>query len=326
MVGIISRQEHLNPQFQPVHHKEERKNLWANLGVSNEMAKNVEKYMETVPKFDYIIKGHQCRDGDEIPQDYTKAAAWYAKAAHIGVPEGMYNLALLYEYGRGVPRDYDESFRWLIKASEGKADLMHGSGIPEAQHTLGLKYTEGVGVEKNFKLAIEWYEKAVKNGSAGSANNLGTFYEKGIGIEKNFEKAFYFYKLASQWGMKWLKIASENGNLKAEKYLEKHSKMTADEVEDATIENIMFPKQPSKANPLDQELYGKAVREAASKGSKMAQNLIEIWNHMNFAMEAFKKKNYALLVQELSHAIFIDHQIVEVPEMFIPCIKEMIEE
>uniref|UniRef100_A0A914Y708 CCR4-NOT transcription complex subunit 11 n=1 Tax=Panagrolaimus superbus TaxID=310955 RepID=A0A914Y708_9BILA len=125
--------------------------------------------------------------------------------------------------------------------------------------------------------------------------------------------------------MKWLKIASENGNLKAEKYLEKHSKMTADEVEDATIKNIMFPKQPPKANPLDQELYGKAVREAASKGSKMAQNLIEIWNHMNFAMEAFKKKNYALLVQELSQAIFIDHQIVEVPEMFIPCIKEMIE-
>uniref|UniRef100_A0AC34FWL9 Uncharacterized protein n=1 Tax=Panagrolaimus sp. ES5 TaxID=591445 RepID=A0AC34FWL9_9BILA len=41
-------------------------------------------------------------------------------------------------------------------------------------------------------------------------------------------------------------------------------------------------------------------------------------------MEAFKAKNYAKVVEAISQAIFIDHQIVEVPEMFFPCIEEMI--
>uniref|UniRef100_A0AC34GIY8 Uncharacterized protein n=1 Tax=Panagrolaimus sp. ES5 TaxID=591445 RepID=A0AC34GIY8_9BILA len=61
--------------------------------------------------------------------------------------------------------------------------------------------------------------------------------------------------------------------------------------------------------------------EAASKGSKMAQKLLQIWKHMNDAMEAFKAKNYAKVVEALSQAIFIDHQIVEIPELFIPCIE-----
>uniref|UniRef100_A0AC34FX24 Sel1 repeat family protein n=1 Tax=Panagrolaimus sp. ES5 TaxID=591445 RepID=A0AC34FX24_9BILA len=168
---------------------------------------------------------------------------------------------------------------------------MIGSGIPEAQHILGLKYTEGVGVEKDYELAIEWYEKAVKNGFAGSANNLGTLHEKGTGVEKNFEKAFYYYKLASQWGdtqamqnlanlyfsakgtgsiipseddiaegMKWLRIASEKGNLVAERFLESREKMTENEVKVDTMKNLLFPKLPPEANPLDQEQYGKAVR------------------------------------------------------------------
>uniref|UniRef100_A0A914PDE5 Probable UDP-N-acetylglucosamine--peptide N-acetylglucosaminyltransferase SPINDLY n=1 Tax=Panagrolaimus davidi TaxID=227884 RepID=A0A914PDE5_9BILA len=197
--GIISREEHLVPAQQPVSHEAVMKEISGRLGISDEDMKEFSKFPIKGSAVD-IIKGHQFRDGEGVTPDYSKAAAYYAKAAHAGNAEGMYNLGLLYERGKGVKRDFDESLRWFLKAANGKAEIMAGSGIPEAQHTLGLKYSEGAGVEKNFKTAVEWYEKAIKNGSAASANNLGILYKRGHGVERSLKKAFQYFKIASNGG------------------------------------------------------------------------------------------------------------------------------
>uniref|UniRef100_A0AC34GJE8 Uncharacterized protein n=1 Tax=Panagrolaimus sp. ES5 TaxID=591445 RepID=A0AC34GJE8_9BILA len=62
--------------------------------------------------------------------------------------------------------------------------------------------------------------------------------------------------------------------------------------------------------------------EAARKGSIIAQQHLDIWKNINEAMEAFKKNDSAKLVSALSNAIHLDHQIVEIPDMFKTVIEE----
>ena len=46
---------------------------------------------------------------DAAPQNDQDAARWFQKAAGLKNPSAMYNLAGLYEEGRGVPRDADKA-------------------------------------------------------------------------------------------------------------------------------------------------------------------------------------------------------------------------
>ena len=39
------------------------------------------------------------------------------RAADFGDPDAMYNLGLMYQAGRGVPRDYAQALRWYHKAA-----------------------------------------------------------------------------------------------------------------------------------------------------------------------------------------------------------------
>lgn len=63
------------------------------------------------------------------------------------------------------------------------------------------------------------------------------------------------------------------------------------------------------------------IKEAAKKGSLTAKRHLDIWKFLNIAMDAFKKSDFAELVKALSDAIRLDHQIVEVSELFKPVIE-----
>jgi TPR repeat protein len=60
---------------------------------------------------------------------------WYRKAADQGFDAGQYNLANMYGFGRGVPRDDAEAVKWYRKAAD--------QGYPEAQLNLGICYING---------------------------------------------------------------------------------------------------------------------------------------------------------------------------------------
>ena len=42
---------------------------------------------------------------------------WYSKAAEQGYPNAQYDLALKYENGLGVNKDYNEAIKWYGKAA-----------------------------------------------------------------------------------------------------------------------------------------------------------------------------------------------------------------
>lgn len=66
--------------------------------------------------------------GNDVEQDYAKAAKWYQKAAEQGIELARYNLAGCYEGGRGVEKDSTKALQWYKKAA--------ASGLWEAKRAV----------------------------------------------------------------------------------------------------------------------------------------------------------------------------------------------
>jgi uncharacterized protein len=56
--------------------------------------------------------------GRGVPRDYVEALRWYRKSAEQGNAKGEYAVALMYHAGKGLPQDYSESARWCRKGAE----------------------------------------------------------------------------------------------------------------------------------------------------------------------------------------------------------------
>ena len=118
-------------------------------------------------------------------------------AAERGDSDAQFNLGVLYDNGRFVPRDYAEAVTWYRKASD--------SGVVEAQFNLALMYREGHGVDHDDSEAVKWYRKAAENGSAAAQFNLSLMYDKGDGVEQDYDAA-----------AKWCRLAAEQGHRDAQ--------------------------------------------------------------------------------------------------------------
>ena len=86
--------------------------------------------------------------GQGVPQDYTKAAYWWGKAAAQGSARAEDGLGVLYDSGQGVPQDYAKAAYWYGKAAaQGKA---------VAETNLGVLYAKGQGVPQDYVEAYKW--------------------------------------------------------------------------------------------------------------------------------------------------------------------------
>ena len=53
-----------------------------------------------------------------VNQDYGQAMDWYRKAADHGDTIANWNIARLYEFGWGVPKNLDTTRTWYQKAAD----------------------------------------------------------------------------------------------------------------------------------------------------------------------------------------------------------------
>jgi TPR repeat protein len=51
-----------------------------------------------------------------VSRDDTKAAKYFRRAAVQGHAKAQYNLGILYQLGRGVPRDLERASYWFDRA------------------------------------------------------------------------------------------------------------------------------------------------------------------------------------------------------------------
>ena len=91
--------------------------------------------------------------------DYAAAAARAVRLAEAGNARAQGLLGFLYEYGRGVPQDFELAAMWYTRAAE--------QGEPTAQYLLGMLYDKGRGVPMDVVLSQKWLILAAAGAGRG---------------------------------------------------------------------------------------------------------------------------------------------------------------
>ena len=95
--------------------------------------------------------------------DNKEAVKWFRLAAEQGDAEAQINLGVMYETGRGVPKDDKEAVKWYRLAAE--------QGDADAQFNVGVMHHNGTGVPQDFVMAY-----AVTKGDEIVINNSDSLY------------------------------------------------------------------------------------------------------------------------------------------------------
>lgn len=125
---------------------------------------------------------------------------------------------MLYEYGRGVPKDYREALRWYRKAAE--------QGMAPAEFSVGEAYALGREVTKDDREAVRWYLRSAEQNYAAAQLKLGAAYVLGVGVSRNVVQAYMWLSLASEKEGEGQAVARQARN-------ELERKMTADQLNEA---------------------------------------------------------------------------------------------
>ncbi|MDD2765649.1 MAG: tetratricopeptide repeat protein [Opitutaceae bacterium] len=60
-----------------------------------------------------LAVGWRYREGDGVPQNFSRAAQWFERATRQGSAKAAYDLGVLCYYGLGMPADADRAQNWL---------------------------------------------------------------------------------------------------------------------------------------------------------------------------------------------------------------------
>lgn len=88
--------------------------------------------------------------------DYAAELAIVKPLAEQGYAFAQFNLAVLYDEGRGVPQDNALALKWYQRAAD--------QGLSQAQVNLAIMYEQGQGMEPNLQRAYFWYALADDQG------------------------------------------------------------------------------------------------------------------------------------------------------------------
>jgi hypothetical protein len=159
------------------------------------------------------------------------ALKWYTRAAEMGRVDSQYDLGYRYAYGAGVPTDYNEAIKWLLKAANQGDNLAQEwleadargitwltkiaeQGYAGTQWKLGYIYYSGdLGVTRDYDEAFKWVKKAAKRRYSGTAydhkwwqlkflNDFGIMYYKGDDVSKDMNKAEECFEMGAELGDK----------------------------------------------------------------------------------------------------------------------------
>ena len=110
--------------------------------------------------------------GDGVPEDNEEAAYLLADAHLLGCVEASYNLGICYHYGHGVEADLKKAFELYLAAAE--------KGYGKGMELVGRFYNQGIFVSQDRSQAEYWLEKAMKSGDAEAAAEAEKEWQRGI--------------------------------------------------------------------------------------------------------------------------------------------------
>lgn len=198
---------------------------------------------------------------ETVDDNYPQALKAYEQAAAKGNALGVYNLALMYLYGKGTPVNYPKAKGLFTEAAK---------EIHEAMNQLGGIYYKGLGQARDEKQALSWYKKAADLGNANALYELGLLSETGVTTKPDFSEALKYYQVAADKGNEKAMLAL------ARMYhyglgVEKNPKMAAN----------LYQKLAARQNAYAQYqlgtyyLEGTAGELSPAKGKQLLQQAVE---------------------------------------------------
>ncbi len=85
-------------------------------------------------------------------QNYERSLSIHQQEAGNGDPVAQFDLALMYDLGRGVARDYAQAMTWYRKAAD--------QGYAPAMTNIGILYYNQEGVSRDLVQAYAWFVRA----------------------------------------------------------------------------------------------------------------------------------------------------------------------
>lgn len=122
-----------------------------------------------------------------VPRDLAKATHWYQQAADRGSLHGTDQLAWCYLNGMGLAKDVDKARNLYLKTAQ------RGGVTGAYQYAWILAHIEPL----NYGEAMTWYLKAAALNHATAKNNIGYMYEQGHGVKKDYATAARWYEQAA---------------------------------------------------------------------------------------------------------------------------------
>ena len=129
-------------------------------------------------------------------ENYQSAVPYFQRAAKNGSLAALDYLGYMYEYGKGVEKNYTVAMN-LYKKGEAR-------NYPPCLRSIGRLYKEGHGVAKNLETAYSYFLKAAEQGE--SEGELYVYQAKlcGEGTEKDLSGALMYAERAANHGQTWL--------------------------------------------------------------------------------------------------------------------------
>lgn len=180
--------------------------------------------------------------GDDVVQDYARAAVLVRMAAEAGVADAENRLGQYYFEGLGVAQSREDALIWLERAAQrgdpqyivdyataleasgkdedlARAAVLYetaaNAGHLEAMVSLGFLYQNGSGVPQDLPRAVALYQPAAEAGHPRALNNLGLLYARGDGVNQDYDLAVKLFAAAADAGlteaMTNLGVMYENG-------------------------------------------------------------------------------------------------------------------
>lgn len=139
---------------------------------------------------------------NNVKQDYKVALQWWAHAAQQKNVAAIGNMALCYQYGRGIEKDSLMALQLYMRSIEAgnKALLKERMAYAEKGDVynnvlMALCFQKGAGVEKNVVKAANYFKTAAGKGSADAQRELALLLEVKIP-----QQAALLYKKAAEQG------------------------------------------------------------------------------------------------------------------------------
>jgi len=145
------------------------------------------------PEKQYLVGNAFYKGIEGAKRDYDEAFKWFMKAANKGDSGAYVALADMYKCGHSVKKDYTEAVKWYRKAAE--------NGNTEGMEMLGDMYYYGEGVKQSYLEAEKWYRKAAENTIVkGPSGKLARLYFFGLGVKQDDAEALKWFLKAVELG------------------------------------------------------------------------------------------------------------------------------